>query len=88
MESIGLVLEGGAMRGLFTAGVMDVLLEQGIAFDRICAVSAGATFGCNYKTKQIRRPLRYCKRFAKDWRFCSFRSLLRTGDLFGAEFCC
>ena len=51
----GLVLEGGAMRGLFTAGVMDVLMENGIVFDGIVGVSAGAAFGCNYKSGQIGR---------------------------------
>ena len=49
----GLVLEGGAMRGLFTAGVIDVMMENGIEFDGAVGVSAGAAFGCNYKTKQI-----------------------------------
>ena len=46
----GLVLEGGAMRGLFTAGVLDVLMESGIRFDGAIGVSAGACFGCNYKS--------------------------------------
>ncbi|MBR4858664.1 MAG: patatin family protein [Clostridia bacterium] len=83
----GLILEGGGMRGLFSAGVMDVLMENGIEFDAAIGVSAGAAFGCNYKSRQIGRVIRYNKRFAKDPRFCSFRSLIKTGDLFGAEFC-
>ena len=83
----GLILEGGAMRGLFTAGIIDVFMENGIEFDAAIGVSAGAAFGCNYKSRQIGRVIRYNKRFAKDPRFCSFRSLLKTGDLFGAEFC-
>ena len=83
----GLVLEGGAMRGLFTAGVLDVLLENGIAFDGMIGVSAGAAFGCNYKSRQIGRVLRYNLRYCRNWRYCSFRSLLLTGDLFGAKFC-
>ncbi len=83
----GLILEGGAMRGLFTAGVMDVFMENGIEFDAAIGVSAGAAFGCNYKSRQIGRVIRYNKRFAKDPRFCSLRSLIKTGDLFGAEFC-
>ena len=49
----GLVLEGGAMRGLFSAGVMDVMMERGVTFDGIIGVSAGAAFGCNYKSGQI-----------------------------------
>lgn len=84
---IGLVMEGGAMRGMFTAGVTDVLMENGIAFDGAVGVSAGAAFGCNYKSGQSGRVIRYNTRFCNDKRFCSFRSLLKTGDLFGAEFC-
>ena len=83
----GLVLEGGAMRGLFTAGVLDVLMERGITFDGLIGVSAGACFGCNYKSGQIGRVIRYNKRFARDPRYCSWKSLFTTGDLFGAEFC-
>lgn len=82
----GLVLEGGGMRGLFTAGIMDVWMKQGIEFDGIIGVSAGATFGCNYKSRQIGRVLRYNMRFRKDPRYMGLRSLLRTGDLVGAEF--
>ena len=83
----GLILEGGAMRGLFSAGVIDVMLEQDIAVDGMIGVSAGAAFGCNFKSKQAGRVLRYNKRFCKDKRFCSFYSLLKTGDLYGADFC-
>ena len=75
------------MRGLFTAGVMDVLMENNIEFDAAVGVSAGAAFGCNYKSKQIGRVLRYAKRFCNYWRFCSFRSWIVTGDVFGAQFC-
>lgn len=83
----GLILEGGAMRGMFTAGVIDIFMENGVEFDGAIGVSAGAAFGCNYKSRQIGRVIRYNKRFCKDPRFCSFRSLIKTGDLFGAEFC-
>ena len=83
----GLVLEGGAMRGLFSAGVTDVLMEEGITFDGAIGVSAGAAFGCNVKSGQIGRALRYNTAYCNDPRYCSFRSLLKTGDLYGAEFC-
>ncbi len=83
----GLILEGGAMRGMFTAGVIDVMMEQGIEYDGLIGVSAGAAFGCNYKSKQIGRAIRYNKRFCRDWRYCSIRSLVRTGDLYGGDFC-
>ena len=82
----GLILEGGALRGLFTAGVMDVMMENSITFDGLVGVSAGAAFGCNYKSRQPGRVIRYNKRFAHDWRYCSVRSWITTGDLFNGEF--
>ena len=82
----GLILEGGAMRGLFTAGVLDVMMEAGLAFDGMIGVSAGAAFGCNYKSRQIGRTLRYNKKYCKDPLYCGLRSLLKTGDIYGAEF--
>ena len=83
----GLVLEGGAMRGLFSAGVMDVLMENGVTFDGVIGVSAGACFGCNMKSHQPGRVIRYNKAMAHEWRYASMRSLLMTGDYFGGEFC-
>ncbi|WP_455062509.1 patatin-like phospholipase family protein [Prevotella fusca] len=82
----GLVLEGGAMRGLFSAGVMDVLMENNIWPDGVIGVSAGAAFGCNMKSKQPGRVLRYNQELAHDWRYASLRSLLTTGDYFGGEY--
>ncbi len=82
----GLVLEGGAMRGLFTAGVIDVLMENNIKFNSAIGVSAGAAFGCNYKSGQIGRVIRYSKRFANNKKYASLWSLLTTGDYFGAEY--
>ena len=87
MIKYGLIMEGGAMRGMFTAGVMDVLMENEIHFDGAIGVSAGAAFGCNFKSNQIGRVIRYNKNYCKDPRFCSIRSLIKTGDLYGAEFC-
>ncbi len=82
----GLVLEGGAMRGLYTAGIIDVMMEAGVEPDGIIGVSAGAAFGCNYKSRQIGRAIRYNMRFAKDPRYSGIRSLLTTGDYFNAQF--
>lgn len=87
MDKFGLVLEGGAMRGMFSAGVTDVLMENNFEFDGAIGVSAGATFGCNIKSKQPGRAIRYNKRFCKDKRYCSLKSLITTGDLYGADFC-
>ena len=83
----GLALEGGAMRGMFTAGVLDVFMENGISFDGAAGISAGATFGCNLKSGQIGRVIRYNKRYCRDWRYGSFRSWILTGDLYGKKFC-
>lgn len=83
----GLILEGGAMRGLFTAGVIDVMMEHGIRYDGAIGVSAGAVFGCNYKSGQIGRVVRYNTQFCRDKRFCGLHSLLKTGNIYNAEFC-
>ena len=83
----GLVLEGGAMRGMFTAGVLDVLMEHGIVLDGAIGVSAGAVFGCNYKSHQIGRTIRYNTEYCKDKRYASFGNLLRTGNLYSEQFC-
>ena len=82
----GLVLEGGAMRGLWTAGVTDVMMEHDIRPDGLIGVSAGAAFGCNYKSRQIGRAIRYNTRFAKDPRYSGWKSLLKSGNYFNAEF--
>ncbi|MBR2662510.1 MAG: patatin family protein, partial [Clostridia bacterium] len=82
-----LIMEGGAMRGMFTCGVIDVLMRHGIAFNGAAGISAGAVFGCNFKSGQVGRPIRYNKKYCADPRYCSVRSLLRTGDLYGADFC-
>lgn len=84
---IGVVLEGGAMRGMYTAGVLDVLMENDIFVDGAIGVSAGAIFGCNYKSKQIGRTIRYNLKYINDPRYVSIRSLLKTGELFGEQFC-
>ena len=83
----GLIMEGGGMRGMFTAGVIDVFMEKGITFDGGVGTSAGVVFGGNIKSKQHGRAIRYNLRFAKDKRYCSFRSLIKTGDIFGEKFC-
>lgn len=82
----GLILEGGGMRALFTAGILDVMMEERITVDGTVGVSAGATFGCNYKSVQPGRPLRYNLRFMKDPRYMGWRTLLKDGNLVSAEF--
>lgn len=75
------------MRGMFTAGVMDVLMENGVDFDGVIGVSAGAAFGCNYKSKQIGRVIRYNTRFCADKRYGGLGSLAKTGDIYNTDFC-
>lgn len=84
---VGLVLEGGAMRGMYTAGVLDVLMENEIQVDGAIGVSAGACFGCNYKSRQIGRSIRYNVKYCKDPRYVSIRSLVFSGDIYNAKFC-
>ena len=83
----GLVLEGGAMRGIYTAGVLDVFLENGIEFDGVAGVSAGAVHGCSYVSKQQGRSIRYYKKYCKDKRFMSWYSFFTTGNVVGTKFC-
>lgn len=83
----GMVLQGGAMRGMYTAGVLDVLMENKIWIKSFVGVSAGSCFGCNYKSRQIGRTIRYNKRFCKDKRYGSLWSLIRTGDVYDVKFC-
>lgn len=85
-EKRGLVLEGGAMRGLWTAGVLDVMMEHDVWPDGMIGVSAGAAFGCNMKSRQPGRAIRYNTRFAKDARYSGLRSWLTTGNYYNAEF--
>jgi predicted patatin/cPLA2 family phospholipase len=73
----GLVLEGGAMRGMYTAGVIDVLMENNIYTDGAIGVSAGAVFGCNYKSRQIGRVIRYNIKYVNDPRYLAFALLLQ-----------
>jgi predicted patatin/cPLA2 family phospholipase len=82
----GLVLEGGGLRGMFTSGVIDALLEEDVQFDGMIGVSAGALFGCNFKSKQKGRALRYNIQLKKDPRYMGLRSFFKTGDIVGADF--
>ena len=75
------------MRGMFTAGVMDVMMEHGIDFDGVIGVSAGAAFGCNYKSGQIGRVIRYNTRFCADKRYGGLGVLFREGNIFSTPFC-
>lgn len=83
---VGLVLEGGAMRGMFTAGVLDVFLDEQIHIDGIVSVSAGALFGVNFPSKQKGRVLRYNKKYLNDKRYMGWHSLFTTGNIVNKDF--
>jgi predicted patatin/cPLA2 family phospholipase len=81
------VLEGGAMRGLYTAGVLDVFMQSGVSTDAIYGVSAGALFGINFKSKQIARAIRYNLKYAHEKNYMSLYSLITTGNIMNKHFC-
>lgn len=83
---VGLVLEGGAMRGMYTAGVLDIFLDEKIKVDGIIGVSAGVLFGVNYLSNQRGRVIRYNKKYSKDKRYMGINSLLRTGNIINKDF--
>ena len=86
LERTALVLEGGGMRGLFTAGVLDFFLEQKLHFDDCLAVSAGACHACSFLSGQKGRAFHCGTAYPNDKRYCSVYSLATTGDLFGSDF--
>ena len=87
MTEAGLILEGGGMRGVYTAGVLDFFIDKNITFKSVYGVSAGSCHGCSYISKQRGRAFRVNVDYLKDKRYCSMYSLITTGDLFGARMC-
>ena len=86
MKKTALVLEGGAMRGMYTAAVLDVLMDEGIEVDAIYATSAGVLFGVNYLSGQKGRAIRYNKRFSRDKRYMGLYSLVTSGNIINGDF--
>lgn len=84
---IAFVLEGGAMRGLYSAGVLDTFMQNGISTNVIYGVSAGALFGINFKSNQIGRAIRYNLKYAHEKNYMGFYSLVTTGNIMNKEFC-
>ena len=85
-KNVGLVLEGGGMRGIFTAGVLDFFIEKGLEFPEVIGVSAGACHAASFVSKQHGRARDVVIDYIKDRRYCSVYSLITTGDMFGAKF--
>lgn len=86
MNQIGLVLEGGGMRGVYTAGVLDAFLDHDIEFPYVIGVSSGANNGSNFITKQHSRSKRIFLKWSQDNRFLNFGNFLRDRSYFGMEF--
>lgn len=86
MKNSCIVLEGGGLRGAFTSGVMEYLLERDLEFDRVIGVSAGACVGASYLSKQKGRNLKVNVKYPSDKRFMGLRHLLTTGSYFNMEF--
>ncbi len=82
----GIVFEGGGLRGCFTAGVIDVLLEKGITFDTVTGISAGACHACSFLTGQRGRAIAVGRDRVDDPRYCSMRNLIKTGNMFDEQF--
>lgn len=85
--SVALVLEGGAKRGIYTAGVLDVLLENGLVADAVIGVSAGATHGASYVSGQIGRSIRYYINHSNNYKFMSIKNWILTGNVVDTKFC-
>lgn len=83
----GLVLEGGGHRGIYSAGVLDVFIENNICVDGVIGVSAGAIHGASFVAKQVGRSIRYTEKYCNNKDYMSFSSLIKTGDLFNEDFC-
>lgn len=81
-----LILEGGGMRGVYTCGVLDYFMEQNLYFDACYGVSAGASHGSSYASKQMGRPMKIIRQYVDTKEYGSFQNLLRTGDFFDRQF--
>ncbi|HZG70764.1 MAG TPA: patatin family protein, partial [Chondromyces sp.] len=86
INSTGLVLEGGGMRGLYTAGVLEYFLENDIEFPYVIGVSAGACMAASYLSKQLGRNAKVNIGYANDRKYLSFRNLIKNGELFGMDY--
>lgn len=85
-EKVGLVLEGGGMRGLYTTGVLDWFIDKRITTDYVIGVSAGACHGVSYVSQQRGRSYRVNTNYLGDKRYVSFSNYIKTKSLFGMDF--
>lgn len=87
MYQAGLVLEGGGMKGVYTAGVLDFFLDKGLEFSSVYGVSAGACHMASFLSKQKGRAFAVDTDYLEGSDYCSVKSLLTTGDLFNVKMC-
>lgn len=87
MYQAGLVLEGGGMKGVYTAGVLDFFLDKGIEFSSIYGVSAGACHMCSYISRQKKRAFNVNVDYLDTGKYCGMKSFFTTGDLFNVDTC-
>jgi len=87
MSKTALVVEGGGTRGIYAAGALDVLGREGICFDAVIGVSAGAIHGCSFVSGQHGRSIRYYNAYLQDERFFGIKCFLKTGNIVGNDFC-
>lgn len=85
MDKIGLILEGGGMRGIYTAGVLDFFIDKNIEVDLVVGVSAGGCHAASYLSKQYKRAFRTNIDYLHDKEYLSFRNLIKTGSIFGMD---
>lgn len=86
-NKIGLVLEGGGHRGIYTAGILDTFAENKISFDGIMGVSAGCVHGASFLSGQIGRSIRYTTKYCDNSNYMGIGSLITTGNFFNEKFC-
>ena len=82
MDKIGLILEGGGMRGIYTAGVLDFFIDKNIEVDLVVGVSAGGCHAASYLSKQYNRAFRTNIDYLHDKEYLSFRNLIKTVNSF------
>ena len=85
MDKIGLILEGGGMRGIYTAGVLDFFIDKNIEVDLVVGVSAGGCHAASYLSKQYKRAFHSNVDYLNDKDYISFRNLIKNGSIFGME---
>ena len=85
MDKVGLILEGGGMRGIYTAGVLDFFIDKNIEVDLVVGVSAGGCHAASYLSKQYNRAFRTNIDYLHDKEYLSFRNLIKTGSIFGMD---